>query len=139
MKFYAVIDTNVLVSAMLSRHRDSATVRVLRSIQSGDIRPLVHEDIIKEYREVLARPKFKLPQQVVQSIVGIIEFDGLNVEPVPSDDEIPDPKDVVFDEVALSKDDAFLVTGNLKHFPRKPIVVTPAEMMKILDNLNKQL
>ncbi len=30
------------------------------------------------------------------------------------------------------KDDAYLVTGNTKHFPKKPIVVTPAEMLEIL-------
>jgi hypothetical protein len=34
--------------------------------------------------------------------------------------------------VALSKEEAYLVTGNKKHFPQKPIVVTPAEMMNIL-------
>lgn len=45
----------------------------------------------------------------------------------------PDPKDIVFYEVALSKEDAYLVTGNQKHFPKAPIVVTPAEMMEILD------
>lgn len=44
----------------------------------------------------------------------------------------PDPKDIVFYEVALSKDDAYLVIGNKKHFPNTPIVVTPAEMMEIL-------
>ena len=44
----------------------------------------------------------------------------------------PDPKDVVFYEVTLSKDDAYLVTGNIKHFPQKPFVVTPAEMVSIL-------
>ena len=43
-----------------------------------------------------------------------------------------DPKDVVFYEVAMSKKDAFLVTGNQKHFPKSPIVVTPAEMVEIL-------
>jgi hypothetical protein len=44
-------------------------------------------------------------------------------------------KDVVFYEVALSKEDAYLVTGNNKHFPQSPIVVTPAEMIKILESI----
>ncbi|MBR5499650.1 MAG: hypothetical protein IKV75_05775, partial [Bacteroidales bacterium] len=44
----------------------------------------------------------------------------------------PDPKDIVFYEVALSVEDSFLVTGNLKHFPKKPFVVTPAEMLQII-------
>lgn len=48
------------------------------------------------------------------------------------EEEFPDPKDAVFYEVALSKDDAYLITGNTKHFPRTPIVVTPAEMLEIL-------
>jgi hypothetical protein len=43
----------------------------------------------------------------------------------------------VFYEVALSKDDAYLVTGNTKHFPKKPIVVTPAQMLEILRTENK--
>ena len=49
-----------------------------------------------------------------------------------SDEFFPDPKDIVFYEVALSKEDAYLVTGNKKHFPQKSIVVTPAEMLEIL-------
>ena len=39
----------------------------------------------------------------------------------------------MFYEVALSEEDAYLVTGNTKHFPKSPIVVTPAEMVKLLE------
>ena len=53
---------------------------------------------------------------------------------MPSDDIVIDPKDVVFYEVSLSVDGAFLVTGNLRHFPMKPNVVTPAEMLSILED-----
>ena len=49
-----------------------------------------------------------------------------------TDGVFPDPKDLVFYEVALSKEESFLVTGNLKHFPKKPFVVSPAEMMEII-------
>ena len=45
---------------------------------------------------------------------------------------MPDEDDRVFYEVALSKEDAYHVTGNSKHFPVTPIVVTPAEMLDIL-------
>ena len=62
---------------------------------------------------------------------------GVRGERVLSDDFFPDPKDVVFYEVAISKDDAYLVTGNIKHFPKKPIVVTPSEMLEILKAENK--
>ena len=46
---------------------------------------------------------------------------------------MPDDDDRVFYEVALSEEDSFLVTGNLKHFPRTPKVVTAAQIMEIID------
>ena len=48
--------------------------------------------------------------------------------------EMPDEDGRVFYEVCLSKEDSFLGTGNLKHFPKEPQVITAAEMMEILDN-----
>ena len=52
----------------------------------------------------------------------------------PYDGNMPDEDDRVFYEVYLSKEDSFLVTGNLKHFPKEPQVITASEMMEILDN-----
>lgn len=46
---------------------------------------------------------------------------------------MPDEDDRVFYEVALSEEDSFLVTGNLKHFPKVPKVVTAAQMIEILE------
>jgi len=57
---------------------------------------------------------------------------GIHSQRVSSSEVFPDSKDVVFYEVALSKEDAYLVTGNTKHFPKTPIVVTPAEIMELL-------
>ena len=134
MNVYAVIDTNVLVSALLSRNADAATVRVFQAIERRLIRPLIHEEIIREYAEVLNRPKFSsaIPSSLANAVVKTLQELGLPSERVPSIEDFPDPKDIVFYEVALSKEDAFLVTGNAKHFPRKPIVVSPAEMLQIL-------
>ena len=61
---------------------------------------------------------------------------GLNLNRTMVDDEtFSDPKDIVFYEVKMSKEDAYLVTGNIKHFPRKPFVVTPREMVEILETV----
>ena len=46
-----------------------------------------------------------------------------------------DTKDLVFYEVALSSEDSYLVTGNIKHFPKEPFIVTPAEMIHIIESL----
>ena len=76
-------------------------------------------------------------EQLIKDVLNHILENGIRGERILSDDFIPDPKDVVFYEVALSKEDAYLVIGNTKHFPKKPIVVTPAEMMKILRAQNQ--
>ena len=42
----------------------------------------------------------------------------------------------MFYEIALSKEGAYLVTGNTKHFPATPIVVTPAELLRIIESMD---
>ena len=132
MKVYAVIDTNVIVSSILSSHSDSATVLVRDNILDGKLIPLFNEEILAEYKDVLNRPKFKFPSSLVKAVLNAITSVGLYMDRTESRELFPDPKDAVFYEVALSKEDSYLVTGNIKHFPKSPIVVTPAEMLEIL-------
>ena len=132
MKVYAVIDTNVIVSSILSNHSDSATVLVRDNILDGKLIPMFNEEILAEYKDVLNRPKFKFPSALVKAVLDGITSVGLYMERTDSGEFFPDPKDAVFYEVALSKEDSYLVTGNTKHFPKTPIVVTPAEMLEIL-------
>jgi putative PIN family toxin of toxin-antitoxin system len=129
---YAVIDTNVFVSALLSRHPDSATVQVVNALLRHGICPLYNQEIIVEYQDVLHRDKFRFPIEAIDYIINAVQDYGISAERVISSEIFPDPKDIVFYEVALSKDDAYLVTGNIKHFPKTPIVVTPVEMLEIL-------
>ena len=129
---YAVVDTNVLVSALLSRHADASTVKVVEAFQERKFKLLFNKEIFIEYYDVLFRPRLKLPEEKVQKLISQIGSDGIASNRLHSDEHFPDPKDVVFYEVAMSKEDAYLVTGNKKHFPDKPIVVTPAEMVEIL-------
>lgn len=63
---------------------------------------------------------------------------GIESGRVTSSDEVIDPKDVVFYEVAMSKDNSYLVTGNKKHFPAVRRVVTPNEMLEILNSLDNE-
>ena len=94
--------------------------------------PIYNDQILNEYSEVLHRKKFGIPEHLIKWVIDKIITNGIHGERVISDEFFPDPKDVVFYEVALSKEGAYLVTGNTKHFPKKPIVVTPAEMLEIL-------
>ena len=133
MKVYAVIDTNVLVSAMLTHNLESATTKTIEAIVTGRIQPLYNLEIIEEYEYVLYRKKFDLDNDDVSQMIRFIIQAGINVERTKSNEMFPDPSDAVFYEVALSKEGSFLVTGNLKHFPKSPIVVTPSEILKIIN------
>ena len=134
-KIFAVIDTNVIVSALLSSNLESNPVKVFRAIVQERIVPLYNDEILEEYRSVLSRPKFHLDLPLIESVIKAIVVDGFNIDRTPAADiDFPDPKDIVFYEVALSCENSYLVTGNIKHFPVKPFVVTPAEMVHILED-----
>lgn len=137
-QYYAVIDTNVLVSALLAtlKDKDSSTLKILYSILDGEIIPIFNDEIITDYREVLHRSKFHFPDEFIEQVLKAISTFGIHSERIISEDVCNDPKDVVFYEVTLSVEEAYLVTGNIKHFPVKPFVVTPAQMIEIL--LSKQ-
>ena len=130
---YAVIDTNVLVSALLTHNLEVATAKVLDSIAKGDITCVYNEDILMEYREVLHRPKFKFPERKIDSLLTFITQKGIHSDRIPFDGNMPDEKDRPFFEVSLSVEDSFLVTGNLKHFPVTPKVVTPSQFIAIIE------
>ena len=129
----AVIDTNVIVSAYITKNLEAATSKVWEAVLQCKLTPIYNEEILSEYSDVLHREKFGIPEHLIKWALDIVVTNGVRGERVLSDEFFPDPKDVVFYEVALSKEDAYLVTGNTKHFPKKPIVVTPAEMLEILN------
>lgn len=133
MRYYVTIDTNVLVSALL--HASSVPGRIVEESMNGSIIPLYNDAILAEYEEVLHRKKFRFDRDIIKLTIDAIIRRGIAVDAGPIEDVLPDPKDVVFYEVTMEKrktDDAYLVTGNLKHFPQVHFVVTPREMLDII-------
>ena len=136
MKKYVVIDTNVLVSALITRNENAPTVKILKYLSQNKIVPVYFSEIVKEYYEVLRREKFKLSDEIVLALIKDIVNNGLEVRNIVEiKEEMPDPKDVIFYAVTLTTrdKDTFLVTGNGKHFPAKSFIVTPAKLMDILE------
>ena len=131
---YAVIDTNVLVSALLTKSEKAPTAMVLKSVMNGHVTPLLNKEICAEYLDVLSRSKFHFTPSLVKQQFEAIEKRAVYAGRVKSKEVFPDADDVVFYEVALSREDSYLVTGNTKHFPKNPIVVTPVEMMRIIES-----
>ena len=130
---YAVIDTNVLVAAAKSHKPDSSTSRILSLVFSGIIQPLVCDEILEEYEGILNLPVLSIPEEISSAILTKFKEDGINPGRTPSSEDHPDPTDQVFYEISLSVEDAYLVTNNKKHFPQKPKVVTPTEMLTLLE------
>ena len=134
MTKYGVIDTNVLVSAMLKW--DSVPGLVLKHVFDGNLVPLLNDKILEEYQEVLLRKKFPFLEEDVNIVLENLQERGAFVNAGRLNIELPDVKDIVFYEVVMEKrkeDFAYLVTGNIKHFPKEPFVVTPREMLEILE------
>ena len=136
MQCYAVLDTNVIVSALLSSKADAATVQVVERLFADFFCPVVSKEILAEYREVLHRPKFHFPVDLIDTLLDAIEGKAELVDPAPTGAVLPDMKDLPFYEVVMEKreDDAYLVTGNQKHFPSEPFIVTAREFLEILEH-----
>ena len=134
MKCFAVIDTNVLVSALLSTHDNAATVIVVNKMLSGEIIPLFNSDILEEYKDVLGRSKFSFSEEIVECLIFAIDKYGIFVKGEKTDVILPDMDDLPFYEVVMEKrkNHAYLITGNKKHFPKETFIVTPKEMLEIL-------
>ena len=133
MKYYAVIDTNVLVSSMLKG--TSIPGIIVDKAINGPIIPLLNDEILEEYEEVLLRNKFGFENQDVKTLIGELKNHAVYLDRTESEEFFDDPDDIVFYEIVMTARtavDAYLITGNKKHYPIKPYVVTPREMLDII-------
>src|SRR6266446_8744268 len=128
-----LVDTNVLVSAVI---RDRLPQRIIDEIvRSEDWFWIVSVQIEREYREVLARPKFKVPEAAQQKWIAFIENSTVRVEPLVHPAFPRDPKDVPFIAAALASEADYLITGDKDLLDEQPLVSTrilkPAEFANL--------
>ena len=133
--FYAVIDTNVIVSAFLKS--DSIPDKILRHALTGSIIPLLSEEILNEYRDVLLRNQFGFDSKAIDIFIDELSKRAIFLDRTKTDEQFIDLDDVIFYEIVLTAKNvvsAYLITGNKRHFPIKPFVVTPREMLDIIES-----
>jgi putative PIN family toxin of toxin-antitoxin system len=127
-----VLDTNILVSALLSPFGPPA--RVLDLVLAGELRPAFDDRLLTEYRDVLARPRFGFDPLDVAELLEFIEALGLAMVALLWPHALPDPDDLAFVEVAAAAS-AILITGKLRHFPADQCpgvtVLGPAEFLQL--------
>jgi putative PIN family toxin of toxin-antitoxin system len=125
----AVLDTNVLVSGMLSASGSPGRIRnCLKQTRYRQFVVYYNDGIIAEYRDVLSRGKFCFSPAAVNELFESLLAVGFPVYTVSSVVPMPDESDRVFYDVA-KESGALLVTGNKKHYPDEPFIVTPAEFV----------
>ena len=127
-----VIDTNVLVSAALKPEGLQRTALVLAVTKPA--RFYVSRPILEEYREVLGRPELRIRKGARQQLLQLIKNHSYTMIPAQRLDVTSDPDDNIFLECADAAHADYLITGNLKHFPRfwkKTKIITPREFISL--------
>jgi len=134
----AVIDTNVLVSGLLSAKGNEALI--LLAIHQGLVRPCLSDAIVREYVDVLARPKFAFPPGEIAELLATMQRMGESITPVGPAPTLSDPDDVKFLHCANTARAEYIVTGNKRHFPLtldgSPRVVNAGEL---LDRITREI
>lgn len=128
-----VLDTNVLVSALLTPHGPPG--RILDGVLAGEVGLVVDDRIMDEYRLVLARPKFSFSEPDIADLLHFLESEADHVAAVPLKQPLPDADDSCFVEVAVAGAADCLVTGNIRHFPEELVdgvrVLTPTQFLAV--------
>ena len=121
------------MSALLKEN--SLPWQILNLIVEGKIIPIFNEEILGEYKDVLTRNKFGFSETNVAMTISLIKDFGQKMEPIEILEKFIDEKDIVFYQIVMSArqtQESYLVTGNIKHFPKKKFIVTPFEMLDII-------
>ena len=118
----AVIDTNVVVSGILSPAGNEALI--LLAIHQGLVRPCFSDEIMNEYAGVLARPKFTFAADEIAALLAMFRSQGELIVPKASTTVSVDPGDTKFLQCAETAQADYLVTGNKRHFPEASYGVT---------------
>jgi len=124
---HVVLDTNLLVSGLLSPHGNSANI--INALRAGQLKSSYSPEIIQEYIDVLTRPKLNIPRGMAVALIEAIKKSGSLITPIRSTCPLPDETDRMFYDVAKTAH-AYLVTGNIKHFPDGPFILLPADFIK---------
>jgi len=122
-----VIDTNVIISSVLSPNGKPS--EIVKRCFSNSLQLICTNEILDEYRRVLSYNKLNITADTQASIIRAIEEVAVFIEPTVSEIPLPHESDRIFYDTAKSGN-AILITGNLKHFPDEPFIMTPSDLMQ---------
>jgi putative PIN family toxin of toxin-antitoxin system len=123
-----VLDTNVLVSALWSA--DSKPGIIVNSVIARQHTLCYDYRILEEYITVLMRPKFKFEKSEIDRLLEPMLRNGMSVIADKINIDFIDESDKKFYEVAKFCD-AYLVTGNLRHYPKENKIISVADFCSL--------
>jgi putative PIN family toxin of toxin-antitoxin system len=118
-----ILDTNVIVSALLNPH--GVPAQILGLVLNGTIKIVYDNRILEEYKEVLNRKKLHINAELLNFIIDFINNEGEYRIAEPQSIKLKDGDDQMFYEVYKSGAIDYLITGNIKDFPNEKNIVTP--------------
>jgi putative PIN family toxin of toxin-antitoxin system len=128
-----VFDTNILFSAAFKRV--GVPAQVLDLVTPGILTPCVSDALMAEYEDVLTRPILRPHAARAREVLALMAGFAVHVSPTQKISLCSDPDDDCFLECAVAAEAAYLVTGNLRHFPKnyEPVpIVTPRQLLSRL-------
>ena len=106
----------------------------MEKVLKKEIIPLYSKEILDEYRNVLHRKKFNFSENVVNYMISAIENFGILKNPREVEITLTDMKDLPFYRIILDNEESYLITGNLKHFPKNNRIISAREFLNLIDN-----
>ena len=125
-----VLDTNVIVSALLSPAGPPAAI--VNAALDGTFATLVDNRILFECEDVLRRKKFEFDPRDVRAFLEFFRHEGEYVSATAAPITINDPADLPFIEVACAAKADYLITGNTRHYPDHDWIVSPRHFLRVL-------
>lgn len=125
-----VVDTNVLVSALVTKSKGSKSYLLVKDLLEGKHKMCISTDIMGEYEDVLNRPQLSIDSRKVAWFLSWIRLNSIWIEPRPSESphvEMRDEDDRVFFDVAKCLN-VRLVTHNYKDYPVHELITLIDEL-----------
>jgi putative PIN family toxin of toxin-antitoxin system len=132
-----VIDTNVVISAFINPGGKPS--QIVKMILSRKAELFYTSAILGEYESVMLRPKFsgRIDSGNIQRFINLIRSIGTSYYPLPGTTRLPqaslpDESDQIFYDTAVGSG-SILISGNIKHFPKEPFIMSPSDFLKQID------
>lgn len=124
-----ILDTNVILSALITKKTDVATVEVLNLLLKRKAVLLFCMDIIKEYVDILYEKKFGVDVHMLDDILLFLIKNGIEKTIKKSKTKLIDESDRKFYDLLDTDKEAYLITGNIKHYPKNKRIISPREFI----------